>query len=239
MSKKTTIFIVMVISIVMMFPGNIFAQENDNFEEAQNYITINSFRDFLEDKIENNDSNSVNAEELLIEFEKLSPNKKEKFISYINDPSLISETLNSLLEDEGYASFKNGDVIVSSNVEYKNSQDSLIERGSLQSRIATGSRSVSILGLKVFEYSGELRYTHNGSSIKSIEHANIWISRNFIPFHTFTWSDSSTYGVGSNTAHHIKYCTWSLVHNSLGLTYGSHQIEIKGNIYNNTIFTVS
>lgn len=48
----------------------------------------------------------------------------------------------------------------------------------IQNRIATGSKSVSILGLKVFEYSGEIRYSHDGSSIKTISHANNWISTN-------------------------------------------------------------
>lgn len=58
MSKKTTIFIVMVISIVMMFPGNIFAQENDNFEPDKAIYTITNKGNDYFNKLMNDISNS-------------------------------------------------------------------------------------------------------------------------------------------------------------------------------------
>ena len=47
------------------------------------------------------------------------------------------------------------------------------------------------------------------------------------------------YGKGTTVAHHIEYCTWSFVHEKLGLTYGTHQVEITGSVSNKTTFSVS
>lgn len=227
-----------VMCFMLMGYNSVFAQEQTNLNVARNDITIESFREFMKEKINHDDVNGVRAKELLIGFEKLSQEKKDKFISYVNDSDLTLKVLNALSDNNSYVTFKNGDVVVSNTQEVKVYNDVSAKRAYMQSRIATGSKSVSIFGLKVFEYSGELRYRHNGSSIRSIDHANIWISSNFLPLVNFSWDDKSTYGVGTRVAHHIEYCTWAFVHKTFGLTYGSHQIEITGSVYNRTTFTV-
>lgn len=234
-------FVASMLIFIMVFSvsgfTNVFAVEDSNkYKQKSNYISVESYRDFLEERISNNQQ-VEDTKDVLSDFENLSSNEREKFISYINNPDLNLEILKALSENKTYVAFNNGDIVVSSNEQF-DQEDSIQARSSIQSRTATASRSVSVLGLKVFEYSGEIRYKHNGSSIRSIDHANIWISRNFLPLVDFSWNDSSTYGVGSRTAHHIEYCTWSFVHEKIGLTYGSHQIEITGNVNNNTTFSV-
>lgn len=130
-------------------------------------------------------------------------------------------------------------VVYTQQYHFDNEEKVVVSRAGIQNRIGTGSKSVSVLGLKVFEYSGEIRYSHDGSSIKTISHANNWISTNWIPLVSFSWDDESTYGVGTTVAHHIEYCTWSFVHEKLGLTYGTHQVEITGSVKNKTTFSVS
>lgn len=246
--KRLKRVLYLVLSLVMALSMSVtaFASTENTIDQTkvssnnliEDSLSVESYKNWITSQINKRDSNSYTSQILLKEFNNLTEDKQELFVSYISDSDLLLNIINLLSSEETYATLENGDIVVSS---YQTPQDKKMEIGNkstIQYRTGTGTKSVSVLGIKVFEYSGEIRYSHDGSSIKEIQHANIWISRNFIPFINFSWSDESTYGVGTSVAHHIEYCTWSFVHEKLGLTYGSHQIEITGSVRNVTTFGV-
>ena len=178
-------------------------------------FSVESYKDWIKDKINMKNSNSNDAQIFLDEFNNLSEDEQKLFVSYIN----------------------NGNIVIEDTYTVQNKGD-IVQAKATQNRVGTGKRSITILGVTVFEYSGEIRYSHNGSKILSIPYADIWISRNWIPFVSFSWTKETTYGENSTIAHHIESCKWSFVHPSLGLEYGSHQVEITGSVYNKTTFSV-
>lgn len=241
MKIKNKIFSLLLV-LCLACSSVISVSADTNYEQAisnPNYsLSVDSYKDWITSKINMKDSNSYEAKIFLNEFNNLTEDEQELFVSYINDSDLLSDMLNSLFSSNDYKTLENGNIVISNYQTVQNEEKTIENRAAMQYRTGTGTRSVSILGVKVFEYSGEIRYSHNGSSIKGISHANIWISTNWVPFVSFSWDDESTYGVDTTVAHHIEYCTWSFVHESLGLTYGSHQIEITGSVSNKTTFTV-
>lgn len=240
-AKLSSLFLVLCLTFSFVIPvsANTTYSKVDSIQ--QNSFTVQSYKDFIKSKSKiRNDkmkiSNSSEEDNFLEDFNNLTEDEQELFVSYINDSDTMLKILESLSDEQAYISLENGDIVVSNDESFKDTKSSIGTMAALQSRIATGTKTVTILGLNVFKYAGEIRYTHDGSSIKEILHANCWISVNWFPLVDFKWSDSSTYGVGSKSAHHIEYCTWSFVHESLGLTYGTHQVEIYGTVYNTTYF---
>lgn len=230
----------LVIVMALSFSTSAFATSNEhNYDMSNRHISsTDDYKNWVTSQANARNSNSSEAQTFLNEINNLTEMEQNLFVSYVTDSDLILEVLNSLFSGDSSVKLRDGDVVISNTNTIENGTKSSDGRATTQNRIGTGSRSVSVLGVKVFEYSGEIRYSHNGSSIKAIPHANIWISTNWIPFVSFSWDDESTYGEGTTVAHHIEYCTWSFVHESLGLTYGSHQVEITGSVSNKTTFSV-
>ncbi len=200
-------------------------------------FSVESYKDWIKDKINMKNSNSNDAQIFLDEFNNLSEDEQKLFVSYINNPDLMLEIMNTFSSDISHKTLKNGNIVIEDTYTVQNERD-IVQAKATQNRVGTGKRSITILGVTVFEYSGEIRYSHNGSKILSIPYADIWISRNWIPFVSFSWTKETTYGENSTIAHHIESCKWSFVHPSLGLEYGSHQVEITGSVYNKTTFSV-
>ena len=200
-------------------------------------FSVESYKDWIKDKINMKNSNSNDAQIFLDEFNNLSEDEQKLFVSYINNPDLMLEIMNTFSSDISHKTLKNGNIVIEDTYTVQNEGD-IVQAKATQNRVGTGKRSITILGVTVFEYSGEIRYSHNGSKILSIPYADIWISRNWIPFVSFSWTKETTYGENSTIAHHIESCKWSFVHPSLGLEYGSHQVEITGSVYNKTTFSV-
>ena len=200
-------------------------------------FSVESYKDWIKDKINMKNSNSNDAQIFLDEFNNLSEDEQKLFVSYINNPDLMLEIMNTFSSDISHKTLKNGNIVIEDTYTVQNEGD-IVQAKATQNRVGTGKRSITILGVTVFEYSGEIRYSHNGSKILSIPYADIWISRNWIPFVSFSWTKETTYGENSTIAHHIESCKWSFVHPSLGLEYGSHQVEIRGSVYNKTTFSV-
>lgn len=200
-------------------------------------FSVESYKDWIKDKINMKNSNSNDAQIFLDEFNNLSEDEQKLFVSYINNPDLMLEIMNIFSSDISHKTLKNGNIVIEDTYTVQNEGD-IVQAKATQNRVGTGKRSITILGVTVFEYSGEIRYSHNGSKILSIPYADIWISRNWIPFVSFSWTKETTYGENSTIAHHIESCKWSFVHPSLGLEYGSHQVEITGSVYNKTTFSV-
>ena len=199
-------------------------------------FSVESYKDWIKDKINMKNSNSNDAQIFLDEFNNLSEDEQKLFVSYINNPDLMLEIMNTFSSDISHKTLKNGNIVIEDTYTVQNKGD-IVQAKATQNRVGTGKRSITILGVTVFEYSGEIRYSHNGSKILSIPYADIWISRNWIPFVSFSWTKETTYGENSTIAHHIESCKWSFVHPSLGLEYGSHQVEITGSVYNKTTFS--
>ena len=200
-------------------------------------FSVESYKDWIKDKINMKNSNSNDAQIFLDEFNNLSEDEQKLFVSYINNPDLMLEIMNTFSSDISHKTLKNGNIVIEDTYTVQNEGD-IVQAKATQNRVGTGKRSITILGVTVFEYSAEIRYSHNGSKILSIPYADIWISRNWIPFVSFSWRKETTYGENSTIAHHIESCKWSFVHPSLGLEYGSHQVEITGSVYNKTTFSV-
>lgn len=233
--------IALAVVMVLSLSTSAFAASNEG-DSDMSYVHISSTEDYknwVASRANVRNSNNSEVQTFLNEFDKLTEAEQNLFVSYVTDSDLILEVLNSLFISNSSVKLQNGDVIISNTNDFDNEEKVVVSRTGIQNRIGTGSKSVSVLGLKVFEYSGEIRYSHDGSSIKTISHANNWISTNWIPLVSFSWDDESTYGVGTTVAHHIEYCTWSFVHEKLGLTYGAHQVEITGSVKNKTTFSVS
>lgn len=228
-SKILTLVMAMILSITVQIP-NIYVHAGEvNIQE----FTVESYKDWIKLNVD-----SEYANDFLKEFNALTSDEQELFITYLNDVDLIAEIFNAIFNTYDSVTLGKGDINISSSFSYQNENAENEYKSNIQNRVATADRWVDILGITVFQYSAEMRYSHNGSTVTRIDHANIWISRNLFPFTTSTWGNKSTYGVGTSTATHIDYCTWSFTHPSLGLTFGTHQIEITGNVRNQTNFWI-
>lgn len=240
--KKALVLVsVMCLSSSLAVPASamsIDANYDKSISNVSYSSNVDSYKEWLASQINMKDSNSYEAQVFLNEFNHLTETEQELFVSYINDSDLLLDMLNSLFSSNDNVELANGDIVISNSQTLGNEEKVATSRAAVQHRKGTATRNVSVLGVKVFEYSGEIRYSHNGSAIKEISHANIWISTNWLPLVSFSWDNETTYGVGTTVAHHIKYCTWSFVHEKLGLTYGTHQIEITGSVSNSTTFSV-
>lgn len=203
--------------------------------ESYKKLDVESYKDWITSKAKMRD---YETQTFLSEFNNLTQDEQELFVSYINDSDLMLNVLQSISNDKVHTKLENGNIVISNSETFENEKTTIATMAATQNRIGTASRSVTILGLKVFEYSAEIRYSHNGTSITKIPYGNIRISRNFYPFVSFSWSNKKTYGVGTRVAHHINNCTWSFVHEKLGLTVGTHQIEITGSTSNKTTFSI-
>lgn len=219
----------------------IFADNNYKYisSDLDGSLSVEYYKNLITSK---SDFESSETKTFLNEFNRLTKDEQELFVKYLNDTDLLIDVLNLASSNEEHAELANGDIVISNTETFEaNAKDKNLEyatKAAIQTRTGTATRSVSILGVKVFEYSAEIRYTHNGVSIQQIPYANIRVSRNFIPFVDFSWSNQKTYGVGTRVAHHLRNCTWSFVHPKLGLTYGTQQVEITGNTNNQTTFSV-
>lgn len=215
------------------------SQNNYEQSSVSSYysFSVESYKDWIKDKINMKNSNSNDAQIFLDEFNNLSEDEQKLFVSYINNPDLMLEIMNTFSSDISHKTLANGNIVIEDTHTVQNEGD-IVQTKATQNRVGTGKRRITVLGVTVFEYSGEIRYSHNGSKILSIPYADIWISRNWIPFVSFSWTKETTYGKNSTVAHHIESCKWSFVHPSFGLEYGSHQVEITGSIYNKTTFSV-
>lgn len=243
MKIKKKIFSLLLV-LCLAFSSVISVSADTNYDQSTsnlNYsrLSVEYYKDWIQSQVNTKHSNSYEAQNFLKEFNNLTKYEQELFVSYLNDSDLILEILNLISSNKAYTALESGNIIVSNNQTFQNEETTIGPRATMQYRLGEGTSTVTIFGIEIFQYSGEIRYSHNGSSIKEISHANIWISKNWIPFTSFSWDDASTYGVGTTVAHHIEYCTWSFVHPNLGLTYGTHQIEITGSTSNKTTFTVS
>lgn len=243
-NKKKALVLVSVIclSSSLAIPASAMSVETNDDISISNVspsLNVDSYKEWIASQNNMKDSNSYEAQVFLNEFNNLTETEQELFVSYINDSDLLLDVMNSLFNNEDYVELANGDIVISNSQTLSNEEKLVTSRAALQYRKGTASANVSVLGVKVFEYSGEIRYGHNGSAIKEISHANIWISTNWLPLLDFSWDNQTTYGIGTTVAHHIKYCTWSFVHEKFGVTYGTHQIEITGSVSNSTTFTVS
>ena len=244
MKMKKKMFVLLLVlclsctSAISVSAASIDTDYDEFISKASHSSRVDFYKDWITSQINRKDLNGYKPQIFLNEFNNLTEDEQESFVSYISNSDLLLEMLNSLFNTNNHVELANGDIVISNSQTLDNGEKAVENRAAMQYRIGTATRSISILGLKVFEYSGEIRYNHNGSAVKGISHANIWISANWMPFVSFSWDNESTYGIGATVAHHIKYCTWSFVHESLGLTYGSHQIEITGSVSNRTTFSV-
>lgn len=237
-SKLFTLFLAvcLVLTSVISVSANAY---NKQLESNLNYsLNVESYKEWIISQVNMKDSNSHEAQIFLNEFNNLTQDEQELFVSYISNSDLVLDILNSFFSGTPYTTFENGDIVILNNEMIQSDEMVIDIKSGLQYRIGTATRSVSILGIKVFEYTGEIRYSHDGYSIREISHGNIWISRNFLPLIDFSWDRESSYGVNTSIAHFLRYCTWSFVHEKFGLTYGTHQIEITGDIRNQTTFSV-
>ena len=154
-------------------------------------FSVESYKDWIKDKINIKNSNSNDAQIFLDEFNNLSEDEQKLFVSYINNPDLMLEIMNTFSSDISHKTLKNGNIVIEDTYTVQNEGD-IVQAKATQNRVGTGKRSITILGVTVFEYSGEIRYSHNGSKILSIPYADIWISHNWIPFVSFSWTQETT-----------------------------------------------
>lgn len=226
----------LVLSSIIPVSANVnYKQSSINSNHS---LSVESYKDWIKSKIKMRSSDSYESQVFLNEFNSLTQIEQGLFVSYINDSDLLLNSLQSISSDKAHTKLANGDIVISNSETFQDEKTAIGTMATTQDRIGTATRSISVLGIKIFEYSGEIRYSHNGTSITKIPYGNIRISRNFYPLANFSWSNEETYGVGTRVAHHINNCTWSFVHEKLGLTIGTHQIEITGNTNNQTTFSV-
>lgn len=166
--------IALAVVMVLSLSTSAFAASNEG-DSDMSYVHISSTEDYknwVASRANVRNSNNSEAQTFLNEFDKLTEAEQNLFVSYVTDSDLILEVLNSLFISNSSVKLQNGDVIISNTNDFDNEEKVVVSRAGIQNRIGTGSKSVSVLGLKVFEYSGEIRYSHDGSSIKTISHAN-------------------------------------------------------------------
>ena len=130
-------------------------------------FSVESYKDWIKDKINMKNSNSNDAQIFLDEFNNLSEDEQKLFVSYINNPDLMLEIMNTFSSDISHKTLKNGNIVIEDTYTVQNEGD-IVQAKATQNRVGTGKGSITILGVTVFEYSGEIRYSHNGSKILSI-----------------------------------------------------------------------
>ena len=75
-------------------------------------FSVESYKDWIKDKINMKNSNSNDAQIFLDEFNNLSEDEQKLFVSYINNPDLMLEIMNTFSSDISHKTLKNGNIVI-------------------------------------------------------------------------------------------------------------------------------
>lgn len=234
-NKMLGLLLVICLSLSTVIPVSAATNNQSSFTDSE--VSVETYKNWMSSQSNVNTSKGNEYQNFVNEFKNLTEDEQELFVSYISDPDLNINMLNLLSSEESYSTLENGNIVVTNNYTFQDNE--MGSRAAIQYRIGTFSSAAYVLGIKVFEYSGEIQYSHDGSTIKEIQHANMWVAANWMPLTTFSWSDDVTYGVGTKVATHIDYCTWNVIHDLLGMVVGTHQVQINGSVYNETTWSIN
>lgn len=101
-----------------------------------------------------------------------------------------------------------------------------------QHRVATWKRYVTIFGLKIFEVTNKVWYSHNGLKILSVDNSDHFVSRNLNPLLSVDFRTPHRY---KNTYYAYSSCdsTWSFIYKGV-ITFASGTFVVWGSIWNTT-----
>ena len=107
-------------------------------------FSVESYKDWIKDKINMKNSNSNDAQIFLDEFNNLSEDEQKLFVSYINNPDLMLEIMNTFSSDISHKTLKNGNIVIEDTYTVQNEGD-IVQAKATQNRVGTGKRSITIL----------------------------------------------------------------------------------------------
>ena len=226
MKFKKMLFICL--SVVMSIIPNSFALANVKTPTTilssvfpTSSLTRAEYEDWF---FENQDENAIEK------YNSLTDEQKDKLVSYLSDPYLLIDTLEANITPNSSRVFNNGDLIVSVEEVIENLSEETI-KAATQTVKATYVRTTSIFGLKVFETTAWIQYTHNGSEIISIDGSNIFTSVNWYVIFKAVYSGKTTWKT-TMTAYASSDIVWEVSIEDYGVTTGSNYIRVSGNTSN-------
>ncbi|WP_078391251.1 hypothetical protein [Shouchella patagoniensis] len=172
--------------------------------------------------------------ESLEEYEGLSEEEQLKYIDYMYNPEVQeavmdaftdvvevdnSKTLTDTLD--GYEGIEISTELVTPFV----SKDDI---SIMASRTSTYKRYVTIFGIKIFQSTSVVDYTHDGKKVTGVGAGDHYVSRNLNPTLNISWSGKrQTYT--STRAQSRVNMQWNFIHKGLGITYGGGELGVWGN----------
>ncbi|MGX8795857.1 hypothetical protein ACR6HW_07165 [Fusibacter sp. JL298sf-3] len=171
MKKTKNIFTLFLGTLIALsFSVSAFASDI----KAEPTLTVKDYTEFL----------AKESPEDFQKFKALSTSEQEKYLDYLLNPATYSGNLNT------------SDVTASSIDELDESSSPT----NTTTRNAWGSRTVTILGIKVLEYRIEVGYDVTGSSIEKINYYDAYVVKNLNPLVQTDTTSKSAY-ISNNVVH--------------------------------------
>lgn len=227
--------IILVTSFIMMlcfsFGGTASANsilKNENIEKYGAWIN---------EKIETADgTEKEDFEETLQAFKRLPAEDQEKFVEYMYNPVLQEEIVTEFLSIEPGETkqLRDGDITIAGHpgLSGEDSFD-LTSEGYAPSgyaiRKGTYNRWVKMLGIKVFQTTSWVKYTHDNTTMKEVISCNHFTSKNLAPTLATSYSlcDKT---LGTKTATSTSDITFSFIWEGLGIIMGTGELGVQGNV---------
>jgi len=177
-------------------------------------------------------SKASTTRETLATFQKLTKEQKKKFVDLLQNEELIVSALTVDVKPGESKSLSNGEVVVSLNKTVESELSPLISTaGTVEYRKATYQRTVSFFGIPVFQTTSWVKYSHNGIIILAIQGYNHFTSINYNPTLATSWSGLTGW-YSTQTAYSTGDIVFSFLIEGYGLVYGSAEVGVWGDVYN-------
>ncbi|GIN13050.1 hypothetical protein J26TS2_29170 [Shouchella clausii] len=228
-------FLVSFIMITLLASGMAGVVNAESTKEAE--LNLNKLKDDYEAWFKEEVSNSVNEEliESYSQYNELSEEEQLKFIDYLYNPE-IQETVMEAFSNEmevtnvervsekldGYE-----DIVITTEIVTPTVGEDQ-EFGIMANRTAKYWRYVTFLGIKVFQTTSTVDYSHNGSRVTSVGAGDHYVSRNLNPTLNISWSGKRQ-SYTSTRAQSRVHMQWNFIHKGLGITYGAGELGVWGN----------
>ncbi|MCM3548919.1 hypothetical protein [Shouchella clausii] len=226
--------IVSLFSIAVLIGGaaGVASAESDGKTDLNLDALKTEYETWLKEEVSS--SQDIELLESLEAYEQLSEEEQLKYIDYMYNPEAQeavmdaftnivevdnSQTLTETLDD--YEGIEISTEVVTPSV---NKDDISI----MASRTSTYKRYVTVFGIKIFQSTSVVDYTHNGKKVTGVGAGDHYVSRNLNPTLNISWSGKrQTYS--STRAQSRVNMQWNFVHKNLGITYGGGELGVWGN----------
>lgn len=220
MKRLSQKLLVLILAIAVVFTMSSVAVAA---ESAPIYtVTVESYSQWLLSSTYNSSSSTEQAL-FLSEFESLTDDQQQLFVSYLNDEDLMKSVFETFINTTETTTYANGDIKIA----VENNFDEVNTLATTYTTKATHTRTVQFLGIDVVEVSNYVTYTHTSSTVTGVVRGGMVTGRNFVPFLGISYSNDALY-VQSNRAYHVSDLTCEFLYEGSGIVFGSAEFGVYG-----------